>query len=282
MLIDRVDKRARSIRVELAKEASKLDTEVILVSPSKQEVSSEEDDPVYTPGRGAAARAQRRRLKVEALARQKALLEELERMPPGTDPWVKIAPLQLGNLRLNLAPAAAPAVLWIRPDAYSASRGGDKKPRVWKCPCGAKVRSALRGDHLRYDCASFRESLEGAAGKWLAAHDPAQMDHVVVECADGAQVSAGAALCALAVSRRDGAAAARTKLEQTDYRDEMELATEVTGADDLLERWRSGRPLRRRVKRSRTTRRLLSPTGDDMQKPAGSPSPERDGRMQPN
>ena len=71
----------------------------------------------------------------------------------------------------------------------------------------------------------------------------------------------------LAVSLRDGPDAAHKKLEQLDYRDEMELAAEVTGADDLLERWRSGRPLRRRVKRSRTTRRLLSPTGDDVQKP---------------
>ena len=104
------------------------------------------------------------------------------------------------------------------------------------------MRFALRGDHLRYDCASFRESLEGAAGKWLAAHDPAEADDVVVECAAAGEVSPGAALCALAVSRRDGPDAAHKKLEQLDYRDEMELAAEVTGADDLLERWRSGRP----------------------------------------
>ena len=91
----------------------------------------------------------------------------------------------------------------------------------------------------------------------------------------------GAALCALAVSRRDGPDAAHKKLEQLDYRDEMELAAEVTGADDLLERWRSGRPLRRRVKRSRTTRRLLSPTGDDVQKPRAELPPVRGGRVQP-
>ena len=182
---------------------------------------------------------------------------------------------------MNLAPAAQAAEAWPRPDAYSASRGGDKRPRVWKCPCGAKVRFALRGDHLRYDCASFRESLEGAAGKWLAAHDPAESDDVVVECAAAGEVSPGAALCALAVSRRDGPDAAHKKLEQLDYRDEMELAAEVTGADDLLERWRSGRPLRRRVKRSRTTRRLLSPTGDDVQKPRAELPPVRGGRVQP-
>ena len=254
--------------------------DVIGGTPSKREVSSEEDEPVYTPGRGAKARANRRRLRLEAEARKRALEEELARLPPGTDPWVKIAPLGLGNLRLNLAPAAQAAEAWPRPDAYSASRG-DKRPRVWKCPCGAKVRFALRGDHLRYDCASFRESLEGAAGKWLAAHDPAESDDVGVECAAAGEVSPGAALCALAVSRRDGPDAAHKKLEQLDYRDEMELAAEVTGADDLLERWRSGRPLRRRVKRSRTTRRLLSPTGDDVQKPRAELPPVRGGRVQP-
>ena len=79
----------------------------------------------------------------------------------------------------------------------------------------------------------------------------------------------------------DGPDAAHKKLEQLDYRDEMELAAEVTGADDLLERWRSGRPLRRRVKRSRTTRRLLSPTGDDVQKPRAELPPVRGGRVQP-
>ena len=129
--------------------------------------------------------------------------------------------------------------------------------------------------------AAQREAHLGAAGKWLAAHDPAESDDVVVECAAAGEVSPGAALCALAVSRRDGPDAAHKKLEQLDYRDEMELAAEVTGADDLLERWRSGRPLRRRVKRSRTTRRLLSPTGDDVQKPRAELPPVRGGRVQP-
>ena len=53
-------------------------------------------------------------------------------------------------------------------------------------------------------------------------------------------MSPGAALCALAVSRRDGPDAAHKKLEQLDYRDEMELAAEVIAAEDLLERWHAG------------------------------------------
>ena len=279
MLIDRVDARARKIRVELAEEAARRDPiidDVIEVTPSKREVSSEEDEPVYTPGRGAKARANRRRLRLEAEARKRALEEELARLPPGTDPWVKIAPLGLGNLRLNLAPAAQAAEAWPRPDAYSASRvsGG-----VWS----ARGRQGALRLPATTCATTARRSAKprGAAGKWLAAHDPAESDDVVVECAAAGEVSPGAALCALAVSRRDGPDAAHKKLEQLDYRDEMELAAEVTGADDLLERWRSGRPLRRRVKRSRTTRRLLSPTGDDVQKPRAELPPVRGGRVQP-
>ena len=248
------------------------------MTPSKREVSSEEDEPVYTPGRGAKARANRRRLRLEAEARKRALEEELARLPPGTDPWVKIAPLATGEFEIEsgaggagrggLAPARR--LLGVA-GRQAAARLGSARAAP-----GA-LRAARRPPALRLRVVP-RES-GGRRGQVARAHDPAESDDVVVECAAAGEVSPGAALCALAVSRRDGPDAAHKKLEQLDYRDEMELAAEVTGADDLLERWRSGRPLRRRVKRGRTTRRLLSPTGDDVSEAAGELPPMRGGRV---
>ena len=110
--------------------------DVIEVTPSKREVSSEEDEPIYTPGRGAKARATRRRLRLETEARKIALEEELARLPPGTDPWVKIAPLALGNVRLNLAPAAQAASSMIRTCGGRTARSPSPRPRPRRRPPG--------------------------------------------------------------------------------------------------------------------------------------------------
>ena len=105
-------------------------------------------------------------------------------------------------------------------------------------PCGAAVGLPLRRDHLRYDCAPYRDSFENATRKWLAARDPETGGAAVQRVSTIAACGAGEALCALAVNRKESVA--QRKLQAEDYRDEMELAAEVTAAEDLLERWHAG------------------------------------------
>ena len=171
---------------------------------------------------------------------------------------------------MNLAPAAQAR----RPGPGPACLGvaGQAAARL-EVPVRRQVRFALRGDHLRYDCASFRESLEGAAGKWPAAHDPAESDDVVVECAAAGEVSPGAALCALAVSR--GGTGRRVHKQAGAAR--LSRRDGAGGGGDrrttCLVR-RSGRPSTTRPRSGRQAA-ATSPTGDDVQKPRAELPPVR-------
>ena len=150
------------------------------------------------------------------------------------DPWSNFEPLHLNNMRVDMHVQCEHATQWPRPDAQETIA----KPQVWKCPCGAAVGLPLRRDHLRYDCAPYRDSFENATRKWLAARDPETGGAAVQRVSMIAACGAGEALCALAVNRKESVA--QRKLQAEDYRDEMELAAEVIAAEDLLERWHAG------------------------------------------
>ena len=242
---NRVDETAKRIRAKYGAKPGKEFMDRQAQDDIEEEeltvTESESDDDLGPSPAELRLAAARRRAAMEARVASKNDEDPMPYVvePPSAqftarDPWSNFEPLHLNNMRVDMHVQCEHATQWPRPDAQETIA----KPQVWKCPCGAAVGLPLRRDHLRYDCAPYRDSFENATRKWLAARDPETGGAAVQRVSMIAACGAGEALCALAVNRKESVA--QRKLQAEDYRDEMELAAEVIAAEDLLERWHAG------------------------------------------